>query len=84
MYPLKQCFLLCFFHQTNQIKQRARIIGVGVTDAIDEDQLLEMVSNPDTDYFTVEDFDLLVDQLEDIITSVRPSVCVCMRACVCV
>ena len=56
--------------KVNQIKQRARIIAVGVTDAIEEEQLRSMATNPDTDYFTVDAFDQLEDQLGDIVGSV--------------
>ena len=46
-----------------------RFIGIGVTDEVDTDLMLQIVNTPD-DYFTVEDFDRLSNILNDIIESV--------------
>ena len=47
-----------------------RIIAVGVTDQVDTDLLLDIVSNPDTDYFPVENFADLSDILDTIVDEV--------------
>ena len=48
-----------------------RIIAVGITDAINETQLRNMVSNADTDFFRVENFFALTGLISSIIDSVR-------------
>ena len=52
-------------------QQRVRIIGIGVTDEVDTAQMLEIVSNRETDYYPVTAFDQLIRILDEIIEQVR-------------
>ena len=46
-----------------------RIIGIGVTDDVDDDVMLQIVTDPD-DYYPVTDFDRLNEIVSSITTQV--------------
>ena len=69
------CSRLSLSRQVNDLKSRGvRIIGVGVTDAVDETLMRQIVSVPNSDYFQADDFDKLQAILDEIIEEVTFSV----------
>ena len=72
MLRLLQCCVLRLLHQISQVKARSRIMAVGVTDAIDEELLTNMVTDPATDFISVADFGQLTNVIVTITESVRP------------
>ena len=60
------------FKQVSSIKDRGiRIIGVGITDQINEVELASIVTDPSTDLIRVDQFSKLEVNLRDITEAVR-------------